>query len=67
MTVKEIRLDALPPKSGNILETLLYGGELPRSVLTANGARHCAWFSPAALAARWMPDCFLRKPFRWKV
>jgi Fic family protein len=27
---EEIRLDALPPKSGNILEALLYRGELPR-------------------------------------
>jgi Fic family protein len=27
---EEIRLDALPPKSGNILEAVLYRGELPR-------------------------------------
>jgi Fic family protein len=27
---EEIRLDVLPPKSGNILEALLYRGELPR-------------------------------------
>ena|SRR5580658_7601633 len=28
---EEIRLDRLPPKSGAILEALLYRGELPRS------------------------------------
>ena len=27
---KEIRLDKLPPKSGAVLEALLYRGELPR-------------------------------------
>ena len=27
---EEIRLDTLPPKSGNILEAVLYRGELPR-------------------------------------
>lgn len=40
---EEIRLDALPPKSGNILEAVLYRGELARgdaaSVVGA-GARH---------------------------
>ena len=29
-TEEEIRVDALPPKSGNILEAVLYRGELPR-------------------------------------
>lgn len=29
-TEEEIRADALPPKSGNILEAVLYRGELPR-------------------------------------
>lgn len=29
-TEEEIRLGALPPKSGNILEAVLYRGELPR-------------------------------------
>lgn len=28
---EEIRLDALPPRSGNILEAVLYRGELPRA------------------------------------
>lgn len=28
---EEIRLDALPPKAGNVLEALLYRGELPRA------------------------------------
>lgn len=28
---EEIRLDALPPKSGNVLEAILYRGELPRA------------------------------------
>ena len=28
---EEIRLDRLPPKSGNILEAVLYRGELPRA------------------------------------
>ncbi len=28
---EEIKLRALPPKSGNILEAVLYRGELPRS------------------------------------
>ena len=32
---EEIRLSALPPKSGNILEAVLYRGELPRSDATA--------------------------------
>ena len=27
---EEIRLDSLPPKAGNVLEALLYRGELPR-------------------------------------
>ncbi len=32
---EEIRLDALPPKSGSILESVLYRGELPRADVAA--------------------------------
>ena len=40
---EEIRLGALPPKSGNILEAVLYRGELPRSDasgVVGTGERH---------------------------
>jgi Fic family protein len=40
---EEIRLEALPPKSGNILEAVLYRGELPRAdsaSAVGAGARH---------------------------
>jgi Fic family protein len=82
---EEIRVNALPPKSGSILEAVLYRGELPRadaaSVVGA-GDRHARRIVsaliergvlasespraplrlvfPAALASRWMPECFLR-------
>ena len=36
---EEIRLDALPPKSGGVLEALLYRGELPRGEVMPR-ARH---------------------------
>ncbi len=34
-TEEEIRLDRLPPKSGSILDALLYHGELPRGEAAA--------------------------------
>ena len=40
---EEIRLSALPPKSGNILEAVLYRGELPRgdaAGVVGTGERH---------------------------
>lgn len=40
---EEIRLNQLPPKSGNILEAVLYRGELPRgdaAGIVGSGARH---------------------------
>ena len=40
---EEIRLDKLPPKSGNVLEAVLYRGELPRAYVAGavgTGERH---------------------------
>ena len=42
-TEEEIRLDRLPPKSGAILEAVLYRGELPRgdaAAIVGTGERH---------------------------
>jgi hypothetical protein len=51
---KEVRLNHLPPKSGAILEAVLYHG-----VLTSESTRaHLRLAFPATLASRWMPGLF---------
>jgi Fic family protein len=57
---EEVRLDKLPSKAGNILEAVLFRGELPRgdvASLLGVTARHARRIA-AALASRWMPGLF---------
>ncbi len=57
-----IRAGELPPKSGSILEAVLYRGELPRcdaGAAVGTGERQARRISfPATLASRWMPGLF---------
>jgi len=73
---EEIRLAQLPPKSGSILEAVLYRGELPRSdtagivsaltergVLVLESPRSPLRLAfPAALASRLLPGLFPEQP-----
>jgi hypothetical protein len=73
-TEEEIRLDRLPPKSGAILEAVLYRGELPRAEtasIVGTGERQAhrvvsallervLLFRPLSLRGG-CPVCFLRE------
>jgi Fic family protein len=64
---EEIRLAALPPKSGNILEAVLYRGELPRSdaaTVVGTGERQARRLVSALLAKGVLASDSTRAPLR---
>ena len=64
---EEIRLDALPPKSGNILEALLYRGELPRgdaASAVGAGERHARRIVSALIERGVLTSDSARAPLR---
>ncbi len=64
---EEIRAGALPPKSGNILEAVLYRGELPRSDTTGivgTGERQARRVVSALLAKGVLTSKTPRAPLR---
>jgi len=64
---EEIRLDALPPKSGNILEAVLYRGELPRADaagVISVGERHARRIVSALLERGVLASESSRAPLR---
>jgi len=64
---EEIRLDALPPKSGNILEAVLYRGELPRgdaASAVGAGERHARRIVSALLERGVLTSDGARAPLR---
>ncbi len=66
-TEEEIRLDLLPPKSGNILEAVLYRGELPRgdaAQLVATGERQARRIVAALIGKGVLTSESARAPLR---
>jgi Fic family protein len=66
-TEEEIRIGALPPKAGNILEALLYRGELPRGEVDAivgTGERQARRIVAALVEAGVIGSESPRAPFR---
>jgi hypothetical protein len=64
---EEIRLTALPPKSGKILEAVLYRGELPRSDaagVVGTGKRQARRIVPALLERGVLASDSPRAPIR---
>ena len=64
---EEVKLGALPPKSGNILEAVLYRGELPRSDTTGvvgTGARQARRVVSALVAKGVLASDSSRAPLR---
>jgi Fic family protein len=66
-TEEEIRADALPPKSGNIIETILYRGELPRGEIAAllgTSDRHARRVTSALISREVLASESSRAPLR---
>jgi Fic family protein len=64
---EEIRLGLLPPKSGNILETVLYRGELPRgdaAAIVSTGDRQARRIVSALLEKNVLTSESARSPLR---
>jgi Fic family protein len=64
---EEVRLGVLPPKSGNILEAILYRGELPRGdadAVVGTGARQARRIVSALLARGVLESETPRSPLR---
>jgi Fic family protein len=64
---EEIRLGLLPPKSGNILETVLYRGELPRgdaAAIVSTGGRQARRIVSALLEKNVLTSESARSPLR---
>jgi Fic family protein len=66
-TEEEIRADALPPKSGNIIEAILYRGELPRGEIAAllgTSDRHARRVTSALISREVLASESSRAPLR---
>ena len=66
-TEEEIRADALPPKSGNIIEATLYRGELPRGEIAAllgTSDRHARRVTSALISREVLASESSRAPLR---
>ena len=66
-TEEEIRADALPPKSGAVLEAVLYRGELPRGEvgnITGTSERHARRVTSALLEREVLKSESSRAPLR---
>ena len=66
-TQEEISVGALPPKSGNVLEAVLYRGELPRGdaeSVVATGERQARRIVSALLAKGVLTSPSQRAPLR---
>ena len=66
-TEEEIRLDRLPPKSGTIIEAILYRGELPRgdaAVVVGTGERQARRVVSALLDRGVLVSTSTRAPLR---
>ena len=64
---EEIRTDSLPPKAGNVLEAILYRGELPRSEvpgIVGTGERQARRIVSALQAAGVITSESTRTPLR---
>jgi hypothetical protein len=64
---EEIRIGALPPKSGSILEAVLYRGELPRgdaARVVGVGERHARRMVAALIAREVLASKTPRAPLR---